>query len=185
MRHYLTEEQKKKAIEFGKKRCEAKSTSIRYNDSNYHDYNSDRSHPHILGISAEIIYSEITGIPLDERILSHGDDSDFNGIEIKSATWLGDDIELKIKKKEYEKKSPIGYLLCRVDKDFNWVEFVGSIHRKRFDKIKYHKKHKFVENWCVESKDLTKRIPVINCDGKISFIDIENKEKVNAILSRD
>ena len=165
---YLTQVQKEMAVKIGRARCAAKPKSVRYNDSGFHNYNSDRSYPHVLGAACEVIYSYISKIPMDERIMEHGDEVDFNGVEIKGSTWIGDDIELKIKKSEYFRKIPSAYNLCRVDKKLEWVEFIGCISRKRFDIIKKSKKHKFVENWVVEAKDLKKSIIKIE-DGKIPF----------------
>jgi hypothetical protein len=158
----LTDEQKKKAWELGTARNEAKPSGIRENDSGYHNNNDDRAHPHRLGIAAEIAYSHITGKQLDERVMANGDVTDFDGIEIKAATWLGEDIELKVKREEYKEKNPKCYLLARVAENLSFVEFIGCVSRSRFDKEKYFRKHKFVPNYCMEGKDLKKAMPVYN-----------------------
>lgn len=157
----FTVEQIQYIEKIGKARCEAKPGNIKYNDSNYHSDNGERDYPHILGFAAEYAYSILTGKPVDDRILSHGDNIDFDGIEIKSSTWEGSDIELKIKKKEYDRKKPIVYVLARVAKNYDRVQFIGSISRSKFDVSKYEKKHKFVENWCMFGKDLKPIIPAV------------------------
>lgn len=162
---YLTPEQIKKAWEIGTARNAAKPDGIRQNDSGYHSDNADRAHPHRLGIAAEIVYSQLTGLPLDERIMSSGDTSDFGGIEIKSATWMGEDIELKVKKTEYERKRPKIYVLARVAQDIRFVEFIGCVGRDRFEREKYEKKHKFVINYCMQGCDLRKALPIVEDDS--------------------
>jgi hypothetical protein len=174
---FLTLEQKQKVWDLGTARNAAKPDGIRQTDSGYHSHNADRAHPHRLGIAAEIAYAVIAKKPLDERIMSSGDISDFDGIEIKASTWMGDDIELKVKKSEYAKKSPICYVLARVPEDLSFVEFMGCVSRVRFDKENYSKKHKFVENLCMEAKDLNKSIPIKN--GEIIHLFPINKIKIH------
>ena len=168
----MTADQIADAKRIGQARCEAKPPEIRRNDSGFHSNNNDRSYPHMIGAIAELAYAFVTDQEIDRRIFDGGDSVDFSGIEVKSSTWVGDDIELKIKKSEYERKKPIGYVLCRVDPE-NWtVEFMGCIDRKTFDKIKYPRKHKYVDNWCVEAKSLIKGIVYIK-NGKLQGIKIE------------
>lgn len=161
---FLTEEQKQKIWSLGNARNDAKPDGIRQTDSGYHSHNSDRAHPHRLGLAAEIAYSHIANKPLDDRVMPSGDISDFDGIEIKASTWMGSDIELKVKKTEHGRKVPLCYVLARVAEDLSFVEFIGCVARRRFDKENYPKKHKYVENLCMEAKDLTKSIPIRDGD---------------------
>lgn len=149
-------------------RNNAKSDKIRPNDSGYHSHTDDRAYPHVLGVAAEIAYSQLTGLPFNTRLLSGGDSSDFPALEIKASTWKGDDIELKIKVSEYERKYPACYLLARVDEQARWVEFVGCVSRERFAREKYKKVHKFVANYCLLGSALKKAIPIIR-DNTICF----------------
>ncbi len=168
----LSQEDIDKAEKIGKARCEAKPLSFRFNDSNYHSNNSDRSFPHIIGALAEIAYSKAVNKPMDEEIYDHGDKTDFNGIEIKATTWDGIDPELIIKQKEYNKKSPLAYVLIRIDKDYKTgkIEFIGSISRERFDKLKYERTHKYSPNYCVKGSELAKGIAIINSEGKLELV---------------
>ena len=156
----LSEEQRKFAEKIGRKRNDAKDESFRYKSCGY----KDPAFAHILGICAEIAYANITNRKLDENIYDIGDDSDFDGIEIKTATWKGDDIELKIKSDEYKRKKPLAYILARIDENYTTVEFVGSISREKFDKIKYEKRHKFVDNLCVCGNQMSKGLAFLEDD---------------------
>jgi hypothetical protein len=129
----------------GKRRTQAKPASIRYNDSDYHLSTSDRSHPHIIGAACELAYAEITNQEPDLNFHPKGDIIDFNGIEIKSSTYNGKDIELKVKVSEFQRKKDLtkAYILCRTDEKISFVEFIGCISKERFDKIKREKTYKF------------------------------------------
>jgi hypothetical protein len=130
----------------------------------------------MLGACAEIAYSEVTGQEMDLNLYKGGDTVDFGGIELKSSTWPYDDIELKVKQSEYSRKykNTKAYTLCRVDKDLNWVEFIGSISVKRFDELKKTKTHKKVANWTVDAKDLPKKLAYLE-NGEFKFLKIENE----------
>lgn len=168
MNYVLSETETELAQKLGRARCSAKNKAIIFNDSGYHD-NPDRAFPHILGIKAEIAYSAITGIPLDTELYENkGDESDFGGIEIKSSSWLGNDIELKVKVSEYDRKNPYGYVLARVQGES--VEFIGAISRRRFDREKYLRRHKFVDNFCVMSHSLKPLLPYF-IRGELRFIN--------------
>ena len=169
----LSEYERNLAEKIGKARCEAKSARFRYNDSGFHSYNGDRAFPHILGVCGEIAYSNITKRPIDENIYAKGDESDFNGIDVKTSTWRGDDIELKVKMSEFIRKHPIAYVLARIDEDYTIVEFIGSISRQKFDKIKYIKKHKFVENYCVSGNQIRKGLAFVE-DNTLKISDFQN-----------
>ena len=170
--YVLTEEERLLAEKIGKARCEAKSARFRYNDSGFHSYNGDRAFPHILGVCAEIAYANLTNTKLDENIYAKGDDTDFDGIEIKTSTWKGDDIELKVKTKEYVKKTPKAYVLARIDEEYKTVQFVGSISRKKFEQIKYERKHKFVENYCVEARKMSKGLAIVD-EGILKLVKFQ------------
>lgn len=151
--YVLSEDQRKLAENIGKSRNNAKHSSFRNMKCGYDE---NPSMAHILGICAEIAYANITNRKLDENIYSRGDNTDFDGIEIKTSTWTGDDIELKVRFSEYDRKKPDAYILARIDKNYKTVEFIGSISREKFDKIKYKRHHKFTDNWCVNGKQTSK-----------------------------
>jgi hypothetical protein len=160
----LSTDERKLAEELGRRRNDAKPPSIRNKMCGY----SDPAFAHILGICSEIAYAKITNKKIDEKIYLIGDEFDFYKIEIKTSTWKGSDIELKIKVKEFERKNPMAYILARIDKEYTTVEFIGSITRQKFDVIKYKKHHKFVDNYCVSAEQLTKGLAFIH-DGKVKF----------------
>lgn len=153
---------------YGRLRCNAKQPHIRQQDSGYHD-SQDRALPHIIGLRGELAYSLITHKPIDTRIFSHGDDTDFDGVEIKSSTWPHPDIEIKIKQKEYFKKTPKHYVLSRVVN--NNVTFIGCIRRLRFDYTKYSKSHGHQLNFCVNASELARFLPVYS-NNKLSIIPL-------------
>jgi hypothetical protein len=165
----LSEDERNLAVELGKKRNQAKEAKLRNIVCGY----SNPETPHILGICAEIAYAKITNRKLDENLYAIGDNSDFDGIEIKTSTWRGIDIELKVKISEFNRKHPMAYVLARIDKDYTTVEFVGSISRQKFDKIKYIKKHKFVENYCVSGNQIRKGLAFVE-DNILKISDFQN-----------
>lgn len=160
--YQLTKEDIELANRLGRARNQAKRESIRDK--------TDTSH--IYGVYGEIAYSKVTGKAIDERIFSHGDVTDFDGIEVRVSTWLGSDIELKVKFDEYERKFPKAYVLLRLFPEVNKIHFIGSISRKRFNDIKYSRFHKFADNWCVKGCDLTNVIAINN--DKLELIEIKN-----------
>ncbi len=166
MKYVLNEEEILLAEKIGRARCFGKNKTIVNNDSGYHDV-KDRAFPHVIGVKSEIAYAKISGKMIDLSVYEFsGDSSDFDGIEIKTSTWRGDDIELKIKVSEFNRKRPIGYVLCRcLD---NEITFLGCISRERFDKEKYLRRHKFVDNFCVQKDTLKKALPIVN-NGRVDF----------------
>jgi len=183
----LNEGHRKVAKYIGKKRFTSKRDDVKYNDSGYHLYNKDRAHPHQIGAACELIYGEITSQEPDLNFYELGDKTDFNGVEIKGATFSGKDIELKIKVSEYNKKKDTrAYILCRSDEKLTFVEFIGCISRERFDKLKVPKKYRLKRegdkiilkknaplNWVVPAKELKKSLVVIKKEGgDFEFIDL-------------
>lgn len=167
----LTDEQKKYSTEeIGRKRHFKKKPEIR-------DYRQITEGPdsHESGACVEFAYSLITGIDIDTRLFDdHGDDYDFNGVDVKGSSWPKSNIELKVPVYNYEKKkSKVKYyVLARFSKDYKTIEFLGSIDIDRFDKIKYKEFHR-QWNWTVLAKDLDKVIPFITKEGaEVRFIKI-------------
>lgn len=166
MIYKLSQEQRELAEKLGMARNNAKDESFR--DVDRFKIKRESGYSHILGISAEIAYADLTDQKINDEIYALGDDIDFDGVEIKASTWPHKDIELKIPFKEYNKKKPLVYILARIDKDYKTVEFIGSISRKKFDKIKYAKKHTFVDNWCVSGDQMSKVLAFFK-DGKFEM----------------
>jgi hypothetical protein len=67
----------------------------------------------------------------------------------------------------------MAYVLARIDKNYTTVEFIGSISRHRFDKLKYIKKHKFVENYCVSGNQIRKGLAFIE-NNVLKIADFQN-----------
>jgi hypothetical protein len=176
----LSQEERRLAERIGKARNNAKHTSFR--NSNCRGLDSE--HSHILGASSEIAYASIINKKIDENIYPFGDDTDFpglrkdpkKGIDLKTSLWPYIDIELKIKMEEYMRKIQLAYILTRTDKNYTTVEFIGSISREKFDRIKYKKTHRF-DNWCVSGEQLSKGLAFIE-DDTLKIVRFKDKYKI-------
>lgn len=174
--YILSEEERKRAEELGRARNNAKDETIRYKRSGWIKSESkDRAMPHILGIAGEIAYAALTNQKVDEEIYKEnkGDLMDFDGIEIKTSTFTGEDIELKIPPAEYKRKHPRAYVLARIDDEYKKVEFIGSISREKFDRIKYEKKH-IINNLCVVGSSMSKGLAFVE-DGVLKIVKFGTK----------
>ena len=152
MKILLNDRQIEFARELAKRRHEAKN--IRFKNSGIltdtnkttlvEKYIYDKNHkPHFLGLLGEISYALVTDQKIDTAIYSVRDRGfDVGNVEIKTSTWRGNDIELKIKKEEFETKCPEKYVLVRVSENsFHIVELVGEINRGDFDRWKRMKQY--------------------------------------------
>lgn len=153
MRIVLKNEQIKYAKELAKKRHEAKNikfknTGILTNTSKstlVEKYIYDKSHkPHFLGLLGEMAYATVSKKNIDTNIYSVRDSGfDVGDAEVKTSTWMGKNIELKIKKNEFESKCPSKYILARIDENkFNVIELIGEISREDFNKYKVVKQYR-------------------------------------------
>lgn len=135
------------AINLGNQRCGAKPESIRGNQT----WNAvdDRAAPHRIGAAGEIAVARLLKKPVDQRVLSGGDLEDFGGIEVKSSTYTGPGIELKVPFKDYLRKRPDVYILCRVHPSLKRVDVLGGITREKFDQVKVRKSYGYLDNWVV------------------------------------
>ena len=154
------------AIRIGNARCGAKSDGTREHDSGYHEDNN-RAVPHWYGVLGEIFAGEIGEVSIDESIHESGDNDDMNGVEVKTSTWDGPDVQLKIKCTEYDRKRPRAYILVHVSKDiFNrsadpredqkrrTAYIIGYITRDDFDAHKRKRTYGHKDNWTVSEDDL-------------------------------
>lgn len=153
MKFILTDNEIEFAREFARKRHEAKNIFIKntgiltniYKKTLVEEYIYHKSHkPHFLGLLGEIAYAKFVGKKIDTNIYKIRDMGfDVDNVEIKTSTWKGSNIELKIKKNEFESKYPLKYVLVRVDENiFNIVELIGEISRDDFNKFKTLKQYK-------------------------------------------
>ena len=152
MKILLNDRQIEFARELAKRRHEAKDKSFKNSGiltdtkkkTLVEEYIYDRSHkPHFLGLLGEIAYAAMVGKKIDTVIYSVRDRGfDVGNAEIKTSTWHGNDIELKIKQKEFHTKHPDNYVLVRVNEHyFTRVELIGQIKREDFDKYKTTKQY--------------------------------------------
>lgn len=156
------------ARELAKRRHEAKNISFKNSgiltDTNkttlVEEYIYDKKHkPHFLGLLGELAYALVTRQKVDTTIYSIRDSGfDVGDVEVKTSTWSGPSIELKIKQKEFETKRPAKYVLARANETtFNVIELIGYITREDFDRFKISKQYKPTNpvNYIVGTKYLT------------------------------
>lgn len=172
--YYPSEEQKSFARTQAKLRNDAKPDSIR-DKTTRGNHSSEEAHR--IGIMAEIAYGDIVNEQIDTKIHPHGDSVDFVVREVRASTWKGEDIELKVKKSEYLRKTPEVYILTRVSEDLAYVEFIGCITREKFDKVKFIKNYGYGDNYCVGVDQLTKGLPVM-INGEIKYISFDMVNKI-------
>lgn len=176
----LTRYQQILAKSIGRTRSDAKPDGVRDESPYYYREKDDPAYPHIIGATGEIAYARVIGGEIDMRIMSKGDQYDFpGGIEVKTSTWEGDDIELKAQVRLYEKKVPNKYVLVRVYKDLTTAEILGEITRKQFDRVKTKKNYGHEDNWIVGLKDLSpvewnRSLWNQVCEADYAWLNIEN-----------
>jgi hypothetical protein len=152
MKVLLNDRQIEMAREFAQRRHEAKSGSFKNSGiltdikkkTLVEEYIYDRLHkPHFLGLLGEMAYATAVGKKIDTKIYSVRDTgADVGEAEVKTSTFLGVGVELKILQKEFETKSPKKYILTRLNENrFNEVELVGEISREDFAKHKTIKQY--------------------------------------------
>jgi hypothetical protein len=98
---------------------------------------------HFLGVLGEMAYAKIVNDKIDENIYEVRDTgADVGDVEVKTSTWKGNDIELKVQKNHFETKFPKKYVLVRIDENnFDEIEVIGEITREDFDKKKKIKQY--------------------------------------------
>lgn len=93
-----------------------------------------QANPHREGTPAEVAFAGLYDLPLDMAVFEHGDWTDFNGVELKTSTWSGPDIELKVTSREFDRKRAAVYVLARRVSE-RLIEFVGAISRASFRRL--------------------------------------------------
>lgn len=120
----------------GKARCDAKPAHIREHDSGYHPDHPEREYPHQIGVHGERAYGKFVGLNIDTSLKTGGDETDFDGVEVKTRTKRGKP-RLVVKVHEYDRKKPRKYVLAVLDEgDWSKVELKGEISREDFDQHK-------------------------------------------------
>ena len=152
----LSEKELREALDLAAQRHEAKHVSVRDTGprmtSKYEtklvDFIGDiRYKPHFLGLLGEMAYAKATGGEINKEIYNRGDDhtGDVGRVEVKTSTWMGPDIDLKITQREVEdiENQPKRYALMKVNEsNFSEVEFIGEISRDDFIKKATKKRYK-------------------------------------------
>lgn len=89
-------------------------------------------------------YASAVGGRIDTNIYSVRDTgADIGDVEVKTSTWMGNDIELKVQKKHFETKKPSKYVLVRIDENaFRTVEVLGEISWEDFNRHKTIRQYK-------------------------------------------
>lgn len=137
---FLTEEEVKDAEELGVSRNQTKIKSLR-NKVNFS--NIDNEVIHIRGALSEIAFAKISNFDVNRDFYkNHGDETDFEGIDIKGASHRGHDVELKVPVKDWESKPQNYYVLSRFfAENYGNLEIVGSIDSESFNANKATKKY--------------------------------------------
>ena len=90
--------------------------------------------PHFIGLTGEFTYAYLTSQDIDLKIYDLRDTGfDVGRAEVKTSTWNGNDIELKIKKTEFYSKNPDLYVLMRSIEDKFETVYENIV---RFNKIR-------------------------------------------------
>ena len=170
----LSEKEMLEALDLAAQRHEAKHVSVRDTGprmtSKYEtklvDFIGDiRYKPHFLGLLGEMAYAKATGGEINKEIYNRGDDhtGDVGRVEVKTSTWMGPDIDLKITQREVEdiENQPERYVLMKVNEsNFSEVEFIGEISRGDFIKKATKKRYKpgYPMNYILDGRKLDKNI---------------------------
>lgn len=124
-----------------------------------------RHKAHFLGLLGEMAYAKAAGGEVNKEIYNGGDDhtGDVGRVEVKTSTWMGPDIDLKITQREVEdiENQPERYALMRVNEsNFSNVEFVGEISRDDFIKKATKKRYKpgYPMNYILDGRKLDQNI---------------------------
>jgi len=171
MKVELTPEEVADASSLASQRHEAKHKSVRdtgaisratiAKGTPLEDFIPDRRYrAHFIGLLGEIAYAKATGGEIDRNIYNSGDShlGDVGRVEVKTATWMGPDVHLKITEKELAMENqPERYVLARVDeKDFHKVELIGEIGRDDFIEKSVSKQYgpRYPKNKIMDAADL-------------------------------
>ena len=116
-----------------------------------------RHKAHFLGLLGEMAYAKATGGEVNDHT------GDVGKVEVKTSTWMGPDIDLKITQREVEdiENQPERYALMRVNEsNFSNVEFIGEISRDDFIKKATKKRYKpgYPMNYILDGRKLDQNI---------------------------
>jgi hypothetical protein len=149
MKIKFSQEEITEAISLAIARHEAKNNFIKnkhvlgaFKESSLESLFSDKRHKHhFIGILGEMAYAKYTNQQIDKNIYALRDTgADVGEVEVKTSTWMGDDVELKVTKAHFESKKPKKYVLVRIDENnYTEAELLGEITRNKFSRVKKEK----------------------------------------------
>jgi hypothetical protein len=159
------------------RRVLAKRVGIRTQTSGWNAHDRiDRSYPHAVGLAAELAYARETGLPLDESIRMGGDRGDFLGVEVKATTHTVPPFVLAIKQEDYCVRVPRAYVLARVEPALSEVEFLGSISREKFDRIRRVQMGRHCANWAIGAERLAAGLIIVR-DGTMHLVPFDEEDE--------
>jgi len=137
---FLTQEEVKDAEDVGVQRNQAKTKFLR---NQFNLSNVDNETVHIRGVLSEVAFAKVSNHSVNRDLYkTHGDETDFDGIDIKGASHRGFDVELKVPVKDWETKPQNYYILSRFfAENYGQLEIVGGIDSTTFDRVKVSKKY--------------------------------------------
>jgi hypothetical protein len=152
---FLTQEEVSEAETVGVQRNQAKTKFLR---NQFNLSNIDNETVHIRGALSEVAFAKISNHSVNRDLYkTHGDETDFDGIDIKGASHRGADVELKVPVKDWETKPQNFYILSRFfAENYGQLEIVGAITSSKFDEVKVTKKYSKYGpmNYIAGAKDL-------------------------------
>lgn len=106
---------------------------------------------HTIGAVGEVVYSKLTGLPIDR--FRTGDDGDFKGVEIKTTTSTSP--VLKLHPEAPSTHAARVFILCQVDPELSRsVTFTGYLFREEFVKWKREVETQYGKRWVVDATTL-------------------------------
>lgn len=152
---FLTQEEVNEAETVGVQRNQAKTKFLR---NQFNLSQIDNETVHIRGALSEVAFAKISHHSVNRDLYkTHGDETDFDGIDIKGASHRGPDVELKVPVKDWENKPQNFYILSRFfAENYGQLEIVGAITSTKFDEVKVTKKYSKYGplNYIAGAKDL-------------------------------
>jgi len=152
---FLTQAEVSDAENVGVQRNQAKTKFLR---NQFNLSNIDNQTVHIRGALSEVAFAKISNHEVNRDLYkTHGDETDFDGIDIKGASHRGPDVELKVPVKDWENKPQNYYILSRFfAENYGQLEIVGGIAAAKFDEVKVTKKYSKYGplNYIAGAKDL-------------------------------
>ena len=153
---FLTQQEVTDAEQIGISRNQAKTKFLR---NQFNLSQVDNETVHIRGALSEVAFAKISNHVVNRDLYkTHGDETDFDGIDIKGASHRGVDVELKVPVKDWESKPQNYYILSRFfAENYGQLEIVGGISNETFSLVKVSKKYSKYgpQNYVASAEHLT------------------------------